>query len=563
MSNFGNIIGMLGAAGKGYAEGKSMRERDDREKKRADIQDQFFAEQARAAKAANDKNDAISQAIAPTEATQVSKVGELTVGAMGPELSTKDQYRAGGSNFGTMQDAQGAAREYNKPQSMASRVSAIDPERGLRISADASRVSQEEQGVADKLFSRQVGAMAFSGNYEGLANLLSESPADGQGGKMKVGYIKSPDSKTVRFAILGDDGKPTNRGMTFGADEAGQMNMITALMGITKPETRMEHYKWMSDRNQKQQNWQSEFGLKQSEAVSTNAYRQALGAAAVAKVNATNEPEYWGDNSDKTLLSMYTRESMDGVKTIDSDGLLFTKNVALARSRSSGGDQLSSIAYAQKVDAAARKIAGNDPQKLKQEREKIIQMMRSQSTPKSTGAGLGQVAMDESTAMSILHNEYGGDTRRAQADVQSIQSELSRKELTAENRMVLQDRIRVALAASSAAPLQAVSVNAPATQAAQQQTQAIQIAPMRSSTQSGRGIPVAKDIAEQLSVAEAELAKLAATGATKRDGRGRPSSAYVVQVEERVKQLREALAKSAQQPSQAPVQRGGRGIPGA
>jgi hypothetical protein len=74
--------------------------------------------------------------------------------------------------------------------------------------------------MANEMFDRGLTPL---GSHDDIANYVTNSRGDGQGGALKVKAVVSPDGKTVTYNSVGDDGTLTPTGQTYDNTPSGVM----------------------------------------------------------------------------------------------------------------------------------------------------------------------------------------------------------------------------------------------------------------------------------------------------------------------------------------------------
>lgn len=188
-------------------------------------------------------------------AKQVAEPGEGTVGPDGPVLATAPEYRAStadnanGQNFPTQEQAQAAATAGNTPAAIAQRQGAVlqrtNPVAAQQLRRETVQTDAAEQEMASKRTSRDIALAAGQGR-DGLAEMMSRSYGDNNGGKTKFKAVESPDGKTWRMHIVRDDGALSPYGPAYDNTPEGYRNgLIQAghdLDSSITPAQRMAHY---------------------------------------------------------------------------------------------------------------------------------------------------------------------------------------------------------------------------------------------------------------------------------------------------------------------------------
>ena len=142
----------------------------------------------------------------------------------------------------------------------------------------------------------------------------------------------------------------------------------------------------------------------------------------------------WTDKNDTVLEKLYMgTDPSTGAPTMDGSGMQFAKQVALATAKGNGGDAMSGIAAAAEADAKLKKLAGNDPDKLRTLRSQALAMLHAAPAARATAGPASpasfadtQAAYDadtsdrETTRRQILVDELDAERNKANPDQASI-----------------------------------------------------------------------------------------------------------------------------------------------
>lgn len=159
------------------------------------------------------------------------------------------------------------------------------------------------------------------------------------------------------------------------------------------------------------------YRLDQAENMREQRRLQGMGIDAKSAAGAT---PIWGKEDDTFLKEQYSsKDELTGNKTFDGEGLQFAKQVAVARSRSNGGDAATASAYALTADANLKAKAKGDPVKLRQLRNDALQKL---AVPSSNRPGAGDADWTERTAASRAGAPAREDGRR-QILMQELETE--------------------------------------------------------------------------------------------------------------------------------------------
>lgn len=158
-----------------------------------------------------------------------------------------------------------------------------------------------------------------------------------------------------------------------------------------------------------QQNATTQENYRLDQADNMREQRRLQGLGIDAKTSAGAAP-IWGKEDDTFLKEQYSiKDEVSGNKTFDGEGMQFAKQVAVARSRSNGGDAATASAYALTADANLKAQAKGDPVKLRQLRSDALQKL---AAPSPNRAAAGDADWTERTAASRAGAPAREDGRR-------------------------------------------------------------------------------------------------------------------------------------------------------
>ncbi|WP_426106343.1 hypothetical protein [Massilia sp. TSP1-1-2] len=208
-------------------------------------------------------------------------------------------------------------------------------------------------------------------------------------------------------------------------------------------------------RHIQQQNADTQEGYRRDQADNMKEQRRLQEAALDAK---TVPAAIWGEKDDAFLKEHYSgKDEVSGAKSFDGDGMQFAKQVAVARSRSNGGDAATASAYALAADANLKVQAGGDAAKLRQLRnEALQQLIKVAPAPPAGGTEWEQINANsragaparEAGRRDVLLEELKKATRPE--DIASLKRELARLGPTSAPAGVVSGPVKAAARAASA-----------------------------------------------------------------------------------------------------------------
>lgn len=188
--------------------------------------------------------NAVAAAAAPVEPAS-GEVFQTEVDDEGnpmPANPTAGTFVVDGQRFGDRAAATAAA---NTPLKTSERVSRAMMSTGDVAGAQALRTSARQERVAlqqeaDEAFKRSLFNGIQSGGFDGLASALTQSGADGVGGKAQFRAVKTPDGKMVRLEQIDGDRVVGVIG-EFPNTQEGAITAGFMLDRGTKPENKLAH----------------------------------------------------------------------------------------------------------------------------------------------------------------------------------------------------------------------------------------------------------------------------------------------------------------------------------
>ena len=168
-----------------------------------------------------------------------------------------------------------------------------------------------------------------------------------------------------------------------------------------------------------QQNATTQENYRLDQADNMREQRRLQGLGIDAKTTAGTAP-IWGKEDDTFLKEQYSsKDEVTGNKTFDGEGMQFAKQVALARSRSNGGDAATASAYALTADANLKAQAKGDPVKLRQLRSGALQKLGAPSPNRAAAGDAEWVERTTTSRAGAPAREHG----RRQILMQELETE--------------------------------------------------------------------------------------------------------------------------------------------
>jgi hypothetical protein len=206
-------------------------------------------------------------------------------------------YKAGAASFAERGLADTEASKQNTPAAKRERTAATMASQGNMLGADQLRTSgvqgeaaqiaidNAKRDQATQLFDDGLRKATAKGP-EALAQFMSESSADGQGGAMKFKSVPSPDGKSWQMHAVGEDGTLKPMGGRFANDETGYTTAAFMLSRGVKPEAKLAHSLALDEAKRRQNHDDKSLSIAQQNADTNERFRRDQ--AAQQKLNAAH-----------------------------------------------------------------------------------------------------------------------------------------------------------------------------------------------------------------------------------------------------------------------------------
>lgn len=416
-----SALAFIAGMGTGYFKGKKQKRDEDREDRREQREQDLFditMEEKRRAKA---DAEARRAAAADVQVQPIPMEPNADAGPWDAPASpvVNSGYRVGSGpsarEFAAQGAAQAAADAENTPSKRRARVIAAAEKQGDLAGADQMRVTgtqadaaalqmrAAEQAQADAALRKRIDGFKTP---DDIAAFITETPADGQNGALKVKAVTSADGKTFKFMKEMPDGSMTPMGQAFGTDKTGIEEAKMTLAGYLSPEQRIAHYKWERERAETERHNRATEAVAQQNANTQEQYRKDQLKLLQAKAKDAGASPYWSKDADEHIVKLNTTKNPEtGLEELDGNGAQFMQTVALDLARKNGGNTMAAVARAAEVDAALKVKAKGDPGALAQLRAQALQAASGQAqpapTPKPAAMAAQGVAMPASAPQQV------------------------------------------------------------------------------------------------------------------------------------------------------------------
>lgn len=462
--SIGNVVALLGAGMSGYMKGRQQKLDEDQAATDAEFKQwqrgQMQAQAARDDALRGDLSAAGAPVTTTTSGGMPATMDNIDVGQPGEAPVAPTTYTVGNQSFGDQGQAQAAAAAANSPAAQAQRMAAAYAKNGqgamaMQVQRDAQQselaslgLKQKHLEIANQEFDNLLGQQT---SHDALANFVSNSQHDGQGGGLQVKAIPSADGKTVSYAKVNDDGSLTPTGHTYTNDDAGVQQAQLWLSRSTPLAAKIGNLHQQAQ----DQLAQTKEASEATERAARARYYDAIGAAAgvkAEKVGTGKTPLYDRmDENDKLELQNAYKASTE----VDS---LINKGMADGSITKDGDNYKFLVAKKAAADLRARNVLA---------RYADTSAPGAATDPLGLRGGMAgaaaQAGADTDAGKLIIDNEFGGDVAKAQAYVTARRAEAKSANGDAKQIMTAEaDRIQRGIDARAAAATAPKPTAAPA-----------------------------------------------------------------------------------------------------
>jgi hypothetical protein len=393
------IAAFIAGMGTGYVNGTRYEdERKRREERDRREQEEHDARMGDRADRLADKQK-LRDAAAPVA---VETPNDVKVDDDGNAMPAVPAYRVGAQRFDSQEAAAAAATKGNAPGARQARMLGAMEQTGDYAGAAQLRTATvqaqaAEQQLADRAMRDRLTSITTPNE---LATLISETPADGQGGALKIKAVTSADGKSFGFVKVGADGSEQPVPGSFSNDERGMEKARTLVAGYTTPEMRQQHFRWEAEREQRANEFAETRKMEQKRIDLTaqhyrNTEANQAATIGIARENATEARE---QRKAQTLEGKVgALETALGRKLEGAE-----RDSAVLKLAGLGKDEESLTKFAQTVVAEGVKGGTIAPENVGVARQKIISSIKQANQDAETA----QVVSTELTAAKGDSTKY-------------------------------------------------------------------------------------------------------------------------------------------------------------
>jgi len=307
-------IAFLAGLGTGYFNSQAKKKDDERRDKRDARDEEIYQEGRTDRQSARDRisredadKAAIRAAAAPVGVqetpSQPMPAEADSSGAVASTNPTVGGYKVGAKTFAERGIADTEAAAQNTPEATRQRVTAAMLAQGdvlgaykletsgLQAKAANMAIKKGERDEANAVFDQGIRTALQTGGPQALAQFMSESQADGQGGSVKFQAVMAPDGKSWQMNRVGPDGAMQPFGQQFGADEAGMAMAGMMLSRSVGDDKKVAHLMAVKEALRKEKNDADSLGIQQQNA---NTSKQN---ADTSRQNADTNEQYRKDQA--------------------------------------------------------------------------------------------------------------------------------------------------------------------------------------------------------------------------------------------------------------------------
>lgn len=361
------MASFLAGFGGGYLKAKDKALEDERRAKQDAWQEEVQGRQRKEWEAKDRLDADLKDAVTPVA---VEQPNDVLKDDDGNDMPAVPAFRAGTKRFATMEEATKAANELNTPEAQSTRV--LDAykrngqfDKALTMQTAMRQGELGEIQLANAKFQQRIGDW-MGGGFDGFRDGLNGYEGGPFKGK-KVDFVLSEDGKTRSVVSIGPDGQPQPTGLVVPNSNEGLYQLGYILDKSVTPAERLKMH-----RDEKK----LEIEQQKADAVDkrNEAYMQSLlgrssggGGGSGGGRAASSQATAGGlnmDALDKQLSPLFaTEDPTTGAKTVNAQGLMAVRQLALAMPSAARGDATGAALEAYNAYTVALQKSGGDQAK--------------------------------------------------------------------------------------------------------------------------------------------------------------------------------------------------------
>ena len=360
------MASFLAGFGGGYLKAKDKALEDERRAKQDAWQEEVQGRQRKEWESKDRLDADLKDAVTPVA---VEQPDDVLKDDDGNDMPAVPAFRAGTKRFATMEEATKAANELNTPEAQSTRV--LDAykrngqfDKALTMQTAMRQGELGEIQLANAKFQQRIGDW-MGGGFDGFRDGLNGYEGGPFKGK-KVDFVLSEDGKTRSVVSIGPDGQPQPTGLVVPNTNEGlyQLGYI-----LDKSVTPAERLKMHRDEVRLAIEQQKADALeKKNEAYMQSLLARAGGGGGSGGGRAAGGQAATGglnmDALDKQLSPLFaTEDPTTGAKTVNAQGLMAVRQLALAMPSAARGDATGAALEAYNAYTVALQKSGGDQAK--------------------------------------------------------------------------------------------------------------------------------------------------------------------------------------------------------
>lgn len=359
------MASFLAGFGGGYLKAKDKALEDERRTKQDAWQEEVQGRQRKEWESKDRLDADLKDAVTPVA---VEQPNDVLKDDDGNDMPAVPAFRAGTKRYATTEEATKAAGELNTPEAQNTRVLGAYKRSGQLDKALTMQTAmrQGELGdmqLANAKFQQRIGDW-MGGGFDGFRDGLNGYEGGPFKGK-KVDFVLSEDGKTRSVVSIGPDGQPKPTGLVVPNTNEGLYQLGYILdksvtpadrLKMHRDEKKLEIEQQKADAADKKTEAYMQSLLGRSSGGGSGGGRAAGGQAAAGGLNM--------DALDKQLAPLFaTEDPTTGAKSVNAQGLMAVRQLALAMPSAARGDATGAALEAYNAYTVALQKAGGDQAK--------------------------------------------------------------------------------------------------------------------------------------------------------------------------------------------------------
>lgn len=387
------MASFLAGMGGGYLKAKDKALEDERRAKQDAWQEEVQGRQRKEWESKDRLDADLKDAVTPVA---VEQPNDVLKDDDGNDMPAVPAFRAGTKRYATMEEATKAAGELNTPEAQNTRV--LDAykrsgqlDKALTMQTAMRQGELGDMQLANAKFQQRIGGWMGSG-FDGFRDGLNGYEGGPFKGK-KVDFIPSEDGKTRSVVSIGPDGQPKPTGLVVPNSNEGLYQLGYILDERVTPADRLKMHRDEKKLEIEQQ--KADAADKKTEAYMQSLLGRASGGGSGGGKAAGGQVAAGGlnmDALDKQLAPLFaTEDPTTGAKSVNAQGLMAVRQLALAMPSAARGDATGAALEAYNAYTVALQKAGGDQAKA----VTLIQQALRPTPPAASQPGQTQATAEQ------------------------------------------------------------------------------------------------------------------------------------------------------------------------